>query len=105
MVAHPQLRFGAKEKPRPGCGRAGGWRGSGGVSSGMSQPDTDASDLRAKAFEDRITRGEWRVEKTDDDGGIEVAVFGGPDARWRAIRYAADKYGVFGVIWLEPYRR
>jgi hypothetical protein len=60
----------------------------------MSEPDTDASDLRAKVFEDRITHGEWRVEKTDDDGGIEVAVFGGPNARWRAIRYGADKYGV-----------
>jgi len=70
----------------------------------MSLPYTD--DLRAKVFEDRITPGEWRVEKMDEDGGYEeVKVFTGPDARWHAIRYAADKYDVFDVIRLEPYRR
>ena len=66
----------------------------------MSQPDTD--DLRAKVFEDRITPGDWRVEKMDEDGGYEeVKVFTGPHARWQAIRYAADD--VFDVIRLQPY--
>ncbi len=37
----------------------------------------------AKVFEDRISPGDWRVEKIDDDGGIEVAIFSGPDARDR----------------------
>ena len=59
---------------------------------------------RTKVFEDRITPGYWRVEKMDEDGGYEeVKVFTGPDARWQAIRYAADKYDVFDVIRLEPY--
>ena len=53
---------------------------------------------------DRITPGNWRVEKMDEDGGYEeVKVFTGPDARWQAIRYAADKYDVFDVIRLGPY--
>ncbi len=67
----------------------------------MNQPDTDgptADDLRAKVFEDRITPGDWRVEKMDEDGGYEdIKVFTGPDARRHAIRYAANKYGVF--VW------
>ena len=53
-------------------------------------------DLRAKVFEDRITPGDWRVEKMDDDGGFEVVkVFTGPDAREQAIRYAEREFGVF----------
>ena len=67
----------------------------------MNQPDTDGpttDDLRAKVFEDRITPGDWRVEKMDEDGGYEdIKVFTGPDARRQAIRYAANKYGVF--VW------
>jgi hypothetical protein len=31
MVAHPQLRFGAKENPRPVCGRVGGEAGRKGI--------------------------------------------------------------------------
>jgi hypothetical protein len=41
----------------------------------------------AKVFEDRISPGDGRVEKIDD-GGIEVAIFAGPQARDRAIEYA-----------------
>jgi hypothetical protein len=51
-------------------------------------PPPDANDLRAKVFRDREYRGDWRVEKMDEDGGYEVAVFSGGDARARAIRYA-----------------
>jgi hypothetical protein len=37
----------------------------------------------------------WRVEKlnSDDDGGVDVTIFAGPDARERAAEYAAWKYG------------
>jgi hypothetical protein len=42
----------------------------------------------SQGFEDRQSRGDWRVEWIDDDGGCEVAIFSGPNARERAIRYA-----------------
>jgi hypothetical protein len=48
-------------------GRALG-RGSAGA---MSEP--------AKVFEDRASPEDWRVEKFDDDGGAEVAIFSGPN--------------------------
>lgn len=35
----------------------------------------------AKLFEDRENAGDWRVEWIDNDGGIEVAIFAGPNAR------------------------
>jgi hypothetical protein len=62
-------------------------------------------DFRAKVFRDRVHTGDWRVEKLDDDGGSEVAIFSGGDARQRAIRYAAREYGAFDEIELEPYAR
>jgi hypothetical protein len=61
----------------------------------MSQPDTETSGLRAKVFEDREFPGDWRVEEMDKDGGSEVGVFGGPNARERALRYADREYGEF----------
>jgi hypothetical protein len=33
-----------------------------------------ADDLRVKVFRDREHAGDWRVEKMDDDGGIELAL-------------------------------
>lgn len=68
----------------------------------MSQTEIDTNP-RAKVFEDREFPGDWRVEKTDDKGGSEVAVFGGPNARERALRYAGREYGEFDEIELEPY--
>jgi hypothetical protein len=44
--------------------------------------------MTAKVFEDRQWRGDWRVEWFDDDGGCEVAIFSGPNARERALGYA-----------------
>src|SRR3954471_23837545 len=76
--------------------------------SRMSQRDIDnrtADDLRAKVFRDREHSGDWRVEKMDDDGGIELALFSGSDARQRAISYADRVYGEFDEIELHPYRR
>jgi len=57
----------------------------------------------AKVFEDRITPGDWRVEWFDDDGGCEVAIFSGPNARERAILYADRQYGRFEEVSLSPY--
>src|SRR3954462_2027495 len=74
----------------------------------MSQRDIDgrtADDLRAKVFRDREHSGDWRVEKMDEDGGIEVALFSGGDARQRAISYADRQYGEFDEIKLQPYHR
>lgn len=56
-----------------------------------------------QVFEDREWPGDSRVEWVDDDGGIEVAIFSGPNARDRAIRYADRQYGKFEGISLEPY--
>src|SRR3954447_20611771 len=72
----------------------------------MSQPDTSgptADDLRAKVFGDREHEGDWRVEKMDDDSGIELALFSGGDARQRAISYADRVHGDFDEIELHPY--
>jgi len=74
----------------------------------MSQPDPSgptADDLRAKVFRDREHNGDWRVEKMDEDGGIELALFSGGDARQRAISYADRIYGEFDEIELRPYHR
>jgi hypothetical protein len=49
----------------------------------------------AKVFEDRLTPGDWRVEWEDEDGGVEVTIFSGPDARERAIQYADWQYRQF----------
>ena len=54
-------------------------------------------------FEDREWPGDSRVEWVDDDGGVEVAIFSGPNARERALRYADRHYGNFQEVSLEPY--
>lgn len=43
-----------------------------------------SDDLHAKLFRDRVRAEDWRVEKYDEDGGCEVAIFSGPDAQERA---------------------
>jgi hypothetical protein len=58
---------------------------------------------RAKVFEDRESLGDWRVERTDEDGAVEVAVFGGPQVPESAIRHANREYGVLDEIELEHY--
>jgi hypothetical protein len=49
----------------------------------------------ANVFEDRIYPGNWRVEWEGDDGGVEVTIFSGPDARDRAFLYADWRYRHF----------
>ena len=46
----------------------------------------------AKVFEDRLSPSDWRVEWEDEDGGVEVMIFSGPDAHDRAIEYADWRY-------------
>jgi hypothetical protein len=50
----------------------------------------------ARVFENRIVPGEWRVEWSDDDGRCQLEIFTGPTARRQALRYAMQKYGLFG---------
>ena len=54
-------------------------------------------------FEDREWPGEWRVKWVDEDGGVEVAIFFGPNAREWALRYADRQYSNFEEISLSPY--
>jgi hypothetical protein len=58
--------------------------------------------LVARVFEDRLTPGDWRVEREYADGRIEVAIFSGPNARERAIRYADHQYSDFEKLSLAP---
>ena len=60
----------------------------------MDQPDTEP----AYVFEDRKYPSEWRVEWFDEDGERELAIFAGPTARERALRYAERQYGTFEEI-------
>jgi hypothetical protein len=55
-----------------------------------------------KVFEDRKSTGDWRVEKFDDDGGAEVVIFSGPNARERATEYADWRYRDFEEVSLTP---
>lgn len=59
----------------------------------------------AHVFEDREIPGQWRVERIDNEGGCEVEIFTGPNARRKARQYAERRYGAFEEIRLEPYRR
>ena len=52
----------------------------------------------ARLFED----SSWRVEWTAPDGEIEVAIFGGPNARERAQHYADRQYGRVVEVRLVP---
>jgi hypothetical protein len=56
----------------------------------------------AHVFKDRGSRDEWRVEWFDDDGACEVAIFAGPKARERALRYADRQYGDFEEVRFDP---
>ena len=38
-----------------------------------------------------------------EDGGCEVEIFTGPDARRQALRYAMRTYGHFEEAQLKPY--
>jgi hypothetical protein len=50
------------------------------------------------AFQIRQTHGDWHVQWTDADGGIEMAIFSGPRARERAIMFAERCYGGYEQV-------
>jgi hypothetical protein len=56
----------------------------------------------AIVFADRLYPGDWWVEWIDDHGGKEVAIFAGPNARERALRYADRQYGPFEEVGFDP---
>jgi len=55
-------------------------------------------DAAAFLFEDRQTPGDWHVQWTADDGGLEMAIFSGPRARERAIMFAERCYGGYEEV-------
>lgn len=48
--------------------------------------------LKAEVARDKLSPNDWRVEKIDSDGDVEVAIFSGPKVRDRAIRFADMEY-------------
>lgn len=46
----------------------------------------------AEVIQDATAPNDWRVEKINNDGSVDVAIFSGPDARVRAIEYTSWKY-------------
>jgi hypothetical protein len=51
-----------------------------------------AIDFLAEVLGDAYAPGAWRVEKIDGEGGIELTIFVGPDAKDRAEEYATRHY-------------
>ena len=43
-------------------------------------------------------QGAWGVETYDDDGGVELKLFRGANARERAVQFAKIKFEKFEVI-------
>lgn len=60
---------------------------------------TDRAPVIATLIEDRKVPGQFRVEAEVDDGGMEVAVFSGPNAKDRAIIFAGGEYY---DGWMDP---
>jgi hypothetical protein len=59
----------------------------------MAQPKTvPETNERPTVFERRGEPGVWSIERIDDDGGIEQAIFIGPDAERRCREYAGWRY-------------
>jgi len=44
---------------------------------------------------DQILTGQEDFQRADDDGGVEVTIFSGPDAHDRALQYADSRYRHF----------
>jgi len=55
----------------------------------------------ALVFPDGHYAEEWRVGWIDPRGETEVTIFGGPNARERAIRYADRQYRLFEEVSLN----
>jgi hypothetical protein len=59
---------------------------------------------KARLFRDRTGIPDtWRVERVDEEGACEVAIFSGPDAHDRARRFADREYPGFEEVELPLY--
>ena len=59
----------------------------------MAKQTETVAARRIEVFEERGARPmTWRVEAYDRDGGVDVNIFSGNDAKERAVEYAAWKY-------------
>jgi hypothetical protein len=56
------------------------------------------SELTAELVTDKNDPSIYRVEAIDDDGGCEVAIFGGPRALERARFFAESGYYAMGAV-------
>lgn len=56
--------------------------------------------MKAILVRDKQSADNYRVEFTDLDGGVEVAVFSGPKAYERAVRFAGSYY----IDWIDETR-
>lgn len=50
--------------------------------------------LKYEIAESKDYPGHWHVEAIDDEGGVFVAIFSGPEAKDRAAEYADWKNGI-----------
>ena len=48
--------------------------------------------MAVKVSRDKMNRNDWRVERVIDDGSVEMAIFSGPKAKERALRYGDSEY-------------
>lgn len=51
--------------------------------------------MKVELIEDKNTPDQFRVEAIDDDGGIDVAIFSGPNSMDNAVNFAATTYKDF----------
>ena len=55
--------------------------------------------MKAELIQDKDDSSAYRVEAINDDGGVQVAIFSGPDALGRAIIFAGSDYY---ESWADP---
>jgi hypothetical protein len=59
-------------------------------------------ELKAELIQDKDDPNAYRVEAIDSDGGVEVAVFSGPNALDRAVHFAAAVPGAYYEEFGDP---
>jgi hypothetical protein len=57
--------------------------------------------MAVSVFEDRIEKGDWRVEYFDDDGSCYLTLFAGPAEQRARAYHAALEAGTLKVICAE----
>ena len=56
----------------------------------------------ALLYRDRLYGDDWCVEWIDKNGGTELAIFSGPGAYQRTVRYADQQYRAFEEVDQPP---